>query len=105
MFVFNDLPRLKDLDIQKVLREVDYMELASALKYAKPETSEAVFKNMSIRAAHALKEDMNDFKHLTTKKNSLEAQRRIMNVIQRLADAGEIELPYYAADHDDEVYL
>ena len=105
VFVFNDLPRLKDLDIQKVLREVDYMELASALKYARPETSEAVFKNMSIRAAQALKEDMDDFKHLTTKKNSLEAQRRIMNVIQRLADAGEIELPYYAADHDDEVYL
>lgn len=104
VFVFNDLPRLGDWNIQKVLREVDYMELASALNFAKAETAEAVFKNMSIRVAQALKEGMDDLKHLTTKKNSLEAQRRIMNIIQRLADADEIELPYYANEYDEDGY-
>lgn len=104
VFTFNDLPRLDSFAIQKVLREVDSMELATALKFAKAETAEVVFKNMSIRAAQALKEDMDDFKHLTTKKNSLEAQRKIMNIIQRLADAGEIELPYYANEYDEDGY-
>lgn len=104
VFTFNDLPRLDSFAIQKVLREVDSMELATALNFAKAETAEAVFKNMSIRAAQAVKEDMDDFKHLTTKKNSLEAQRKIMNIIQRLADAGEIELPYYANEYDEDGY-
>jgi len=104
VFTFNDLPRLDSFAIQKVLREVDSMELATALNFAKAETAEVVFKNMSIRGVQALKEDMDDFKHLTTKKNSLEAQRKIMNIIQRLADAGEIELPYYANEYDEDGY-
>ncbi len=89
MFVFEDIVMLDDGSIQKVLREVDTKELALALKGVGEEVQNRIFKNMSDRAAQMLKEDM-EFMGPVRLRNVEEAQQRIVGVIRRLEEAGEI---------------
>ena len=58
MFVFEDLLSLDDRSVQLVLRNVDSRDLALALKGASEELREKIFRNMSQRAAEALREDI-----------------------------------------------
>lgn len=89
MFVFEDIVLLSDKDIQKVLREVDSTELAKALKGVNSEVQDKIFRNMSKRAAAVLKEDM-DFMGPVRLKDVEEAQQKIVSIIRRLEDSGEI---------------
>ncbi len=89
MFVFEDIVLLDDAAIQKVLREVDTKELALALKGVGEEVQNRIFKNLSERAGTMLKEDM-EFMGPVRLRNVEEAQQRIVNVIRKLEDAGEI---------------
>lgn len=89
MFVFEDIVLLDDGSIQKVLREVDTKELALALKGVGEEVQNRIFKNMSERAATMLKEDM-EFMGPVRLRNVEEAQQRIVGIIRRLEEAGEI---------------
>lgn len=89
MFVFEDIIGLDDRSVQQVLREVDMKDLALALKGASEEVKGKIYKNMSSRAAQILKEDM-DFMGPVRLRNVEEAQQRIVNVIRRLEEAGEI---------------
>jgi flagellar motor switch protein FliG len=89
MFVFEDIIMLDDASIQKVLREVDTKELALALKGVGEEVQTRIFKNMSERASTMLKEDM-EFMGPVRLRNVEEAQQRIVGVIRRLEEAGEI---------------
>lgn len=89
MFVFEDITMLDDASIQKVLREVDTKELALALKGVGEEVQQRIFKNMSERASTMLKEDM-EFMGPVRLRNVEEAQQRIVGVIRRLEEAGEI---------------
>ncbi len=89
MFVFEDIILLDDSSIQKVLREVDGKELALALKGVGEEVQNRIFKNMSERAATMLKEDM-EFMGPVRLRNVEEAQQRIVGVIRKLEEAGEI---------------
>ena len=89
MFVFEDILSLDDKSIQRVLRDVDNNELAIALKGSNEEVQSAIFKNMSTRLAQMIKEDM-DFMGPVRMKDVEEAQQKIVNVIRKLEDSGEI---------------
>ncbi|HEX7010490.1 MAG TPA: flagellar motor switch protein FliG [Phycisphaeraceae bacterium] len=89
MFVFEDILLVNDKGIQAVLKEVDNDELALALKTASPELKEKIFKNMSDRAAKLIQEDM-EYMGPVRVSDVEAAQQRIVDVVRRLEDAGEI---------------
>ncbi len=89
MFVFEDIVMLDDKAIQKVLREVDTAELSKALKSVDSEVQDKIFRNMSKRAASLLKEDM-EFMGPTRRKDVEESQQKIVAVIRKLEEAGEV---------------
>ncbi|MDD6734030.1 MAG: flagellar motor switch protein FliG [Lachnospiraceae bacterium] len=89
MFVFEDILLLDDRAIQRVLRDVDNNDLAIALKGSNEEVQNAIFNNMSKRLAVMIKEDM-DFMGPVRMKDVEEAQQKIVNIIRKLEDSGEI---------------
>ena len=89
MFVFEDILLLDDRSIQRVLRDVDNNDLAMACKNANEQVQNAIFKNLSSRLAVMIKEDM-EFMGPVRMKDVEEAQQKIVNIIRRLEDSGEI---------------
>lgn len=89
MFVFEDIVLLDDRAIQKTMRELDNQDLAKALKAVDSEVQEKIFRNMSKRAASLLREDM-EFMGPIRLKDVEEAQQKIVNIIRKLEDEGEI---------------
>ena len=89
MFVFEDILTLDGRSIQRVLREVDNNELAIALKSAGEEVQNVIFENLSKRLASMIKEDM-DFMGPVRLKDVEEAQQKIVSIIRKLEDSGEI---------------
>ncbi len=89
MFLFEDIVVLDDRSIQQVLREVDTKELAIALKGTADGVQEKIYGNMSERAAAIIKEDL-EFMGPVRVKTVEEAQQKIVAVIRRLEDAGQI---------------
>ena len=91
MFTFDDVVKLDDRAVQAVLREVANDALVIALKGASPEIRDKVLKNMSQRAAEALREDLES--RGPVRVSDVEAQQKeILKVVRRLADAGEIAI-------------
>ena len=89
MFLFEDIVVLDDRSIQQVLREVDTKELSIALKGVSPEVQDAIFRNMSERAATNIKEEL-EFMGPVRVKQVEEAQQKVVAVIRRLEEAGTI---------------
>ena len=89
MFVFEDILTLDNRAIQTVLKEVDNNELAIALKSTNEEVQEVIFNNLSSRLATMIKEDM-EFMGPVRLKDVEDAQQKIVNIIRKLEDAGEI---------------
>jgi flagellar motor switch protein FliG len=89
LFVFEDIIRLDDRSLQRVLREVEMKELGLALKGATEELRSKFFRNMSKRAAEMLQEDM-DYMGPVRVKDVEEAQQKVVNVVRALEEAGEI---------------
>lgn len=89
MFVFEDIVMIDDRSIQRILREVESQDLALALKGASKEVSEKIFTNMSTRASDMLREDI-EFMGPVRLRDVEEAQQRIVNIIRRLEETGEI---------------
>ncbi len=89
MFVFEDIILLDDRAIQQVLKSVESKDLSLALKGSSEDVSEKIFKNMSKRAADMLREDM-EFAGPVRVKDVQEAQQKIVNVIRKLEETGEI---------------
>jgi flagellar motor switch protein FliG len=89
MFVFEDIVILDDRAIQRVIREVENDDLRLALKVASDEVKDVVFKNMSQRMSETFKEEM-EFMGPVRLRDVEEAQTRIVAVIRRLEDVGEI---------------
>ncbi len=91
MFVFDNLIDVDDRGIQTLLREVASEQLLLALRGADEALKEKIFKNMSKRAAEMLKDDLEAA--APAKLSDVEgAQKEILQVARRLADAGEIML-------------
>jgi flagellar motor switch protein FliG len=89
MFVFEDITKLGNQAIQRVLREIDNRDLAVALKGATKEVSKVIFDNISKRLQEMIKEDI-EFMGPVRVRDVEEAQQKIVNVIRKLDDAGEI---------------
>lgn len=89
MFVFEDILSLDDRSIQRVLREVDNNDLGIALKGSGEDVQNVIFNNLSKRLAAMIKEDM-DYMGPVRLKDVEEAQQKIVNIIRKLEDAGEI---------------
>lgn len=101
MFVFEDIVLLDDRSIQKVLRMVDSSDLAKALKHTDPEVQEKIFRNLSKRAAQMLKEDM-EYMGPVRLRDVEEAQQKIVNIIRKLEEQGEIII---ARSPEDEIIV
>ena len=89
MFVFEDILLLDDRAIQRVLRDVDNADLGVALMAANEEVQNVIFKNLSKRLAAMIKEDM-EFMGPVRMKDVEEAQQKVVSVIRKLEDSGEI---------------
>ena len=89
MLVFEDILLLDDRAIQRVLRDVPTDDLALALKSTNEQVQNAIFNNMSKRLAVMIKEDM-EFMGPVRMKDVEEAQQKIVNIIRKLEDTGEI---------------
>jgi flagellar motor switch protein FliG len=89
MFVFEDIVRLDDKSIQRLLRDIDSKDLGLALKGANDDIRSIFFKNMSEKAAKLLKDDIEMMGPVLMKDVS-EVQTKIVGVVRSLEQAGEI---------------
>ena len=89
MFVFEDIVMLDDRSLQMVLREIDQKDLALALKASSGEVGEKIYKNMSKRASEMLREEI-EYMGPVRIRDVEESQQKIVNVIRRLEESGEI---------------
>ena len=101
MFVFEDLLKLDDKSIQKLLKEVDNTQWATALKGSSEEIRQKVMGNLSQRAVESLKEDM-EYLGPVRISDVEEMQQLIVDAVRRLEDAGEIEV---SAGGETEEYI
>lgn len=89
MFVFEDIVTLDDISIQLFIRDVDQKDLAVALKAANRDVSEIILKNMSSRMQESIQTEIEYLKNVRMSDVN-RAQQRIVAVIRRLEEAGEI---------------
>jgi len=89
MFVFEDILLVNDKGIQSVLKEIENDVLSLALKTASEELKQKIFKNMSERAAQLIAEDM-QYMGPVRVSDVEQAQQKIVDVVRRLEDSGEI---------------
>lgn len=97
MFVFDNLMDIDDHGIQLLLREVQSESLIIALKGAQEGLRDKILKNMSKRAAEALKEDLESKGPVRVSEVEAE-QKEILKVLRQLADDGQIVLGGGAED-------
>lgn len=89
MFVFEDINKLGDKDIQAILKNVETSQWAMALKGVSPELREKILGNMSQRASAMLSEEMEFLGQVRL--SEVEAiQTQIVDVVRRLEETGEI---------------
>jgi flagellar motor switch protein FliG len=91
MFVFEDLAAIDDRGVQAMLREIASESLLIALKGSSDGMKEKIFKNMSKRAAEMLRDDL-EAKGPVKLADVEKAQKEILAIARKLADAGEIAL-------------
>lgn len=89
MFIFDDIVNLDDASIQRVVRDLDNNDIAMALKGSSDEVKTKIFRNISKRAGEILQENM-EFMGPVRLREVEEAQQRIVAVIRRLDESGEI---------------
>jgi len=97
MFVFGDLILLDDRSIQRLLRELDTKDLALALKGANEDVKVAIFRNMSERASDMLQDDMDALGPVRLR-DVEETQQKVVNIIRRLEESGEIVISHGGED-------
>ena len=89
MFVFEDIVNLDNRSIQRVVRDVENTDLQLALKVASEDVKDAIFRNMSKRMVETFKEEM-EYMGPVRLRDVEEAQTKIVAIIRRLEEAGEI---------------
>ncbi|MHA6258706.1 flagellar motor switch protein FliG [Sporosarcina sp. CAU 1771] len=89
MFVFEDIVTLDNRSIQRVIRDCENEDLILSLKVSSEEVQEILYKNMSQRMAESFKEEI-EIMGPVRLRDVEEAQSRIVTIIRRLEDAGEI---------------
>ena len=99
MFVFEDIRLVSDKGIQSVLKEVDNDTLALALKTATADLKAKIFKNMSERAGKLIQEDM-QYMGPVRVSDVEAAQQKVVDVVRRLEDAGDIVIEGRGGDKE-----
>ena len=99
MFVFEDIVKLTDVDLQKTLKEIDNDVLTMALKGASEEIAEKIFANISKRLHDMIVENM-EYMGPVRVRDVEQAQQTIVNAIRKLEDAGEIEIARGGAEEE-----
>ncbi|MFQ5538640.1 MAG: flagellar motor switch protein FliG [Gemmatimonadota bacterium] len=89
MFVFEDIVKLDDAGITRLLRDVETKELAMALKLASEELTDRILNSMSSRARDALQEEM-EFLGPVRVSDVETAQANVVKMARALEEAGEI---------------
>ncbi len=89
MFVFEDIVNLTDIEIQTFIRECDTKDITIALKATNEGVTQKIFKNMSQRQRDTIMQDM-QYLHNLRMRDVEAAQQRIVDVIRRLEESGEI---------------
>lgn len=89
MFVFEDLDMVDDRGFQKLLRKIETVELATALKAASDEIKNKVFRNMSGRAGDMLQEEIDNLGPVRMK-DVTDAQQKITMIVQDMEAKGEV---------------
>src|SRR6478672_4229043 len=100
MFVFDDLSKLSDKDIQTVLKNVETPQWAMALKGASADLKQRILGNMSQRAAAMLNEEM-EYLSAVRLSEVEQVQQQIVDIVRRLEDAGEITV--HSADESEQM--
>lgn len=98
MFTFDDLAKLDDRSIQRILRDVNKQDLGLALKGAPEKISEVIYRNLSERARESLIEEV-ELLGPQLAKNVYGAQRRIVDIVRSLEEAEEIVISGAGADY------
>ena len=101
MFVFEDIAYLDPLSVQRFLREIDSKDLSVALKVANRDVTATIFSNMSNRMRESIQSEM-EYLHNIRMSDVEEAQQRIVAVIRRLEEEGEIVI---SKDGKDEIIV
>lgn len=91
MFTFDNINELDDRSVQLLLREVQSETLIIALKGTSQDLKDKIFKNMSTRAAEALKEDLEAKGPVRLSEVEAE-QKEILKIVRKLVDEGQIVL-------------
>lgn len=89
MFVFEDIVTMDAMTIQRFLREVDSKDLVLAIKGSNKEVADILFSNMSTKMGETLKSEL-EYTHNVRLRDVEEAQQRIVSVIRRLEEEGEL---------------
>ena len=98
IFTFDDLPEIEDRDFQTLLREVANEMLVPALKAADEKVRAKFFKNMSQRAGEMLRDDL-ESRGPIKMSDAEAAQKEILNIARKLAEAGTISLAANSGDY------
>ena len=91
MFIFEDIGKFNDKEIQTLLKNVESSQWSLALKGASPDLKEKIFGNMSQRAGEMLKEEM-EFSGAVKLSVVEGKQQEIVDIVRRLEDTGELEI-------------
>jgi flagellar motor switch protein FliG len=104
MFTFDDIIYVEDSGIQKALREIESADLALALKGSNDEVSGKVLGNMSERAKEMILEEI-EFMGPVRLRNVEEAQQKIVAIVRRLEESGELIIEGRGGGGDDEIVV
>ena len=89
MFVFEDILGLDETSIQRFIRDVDSKDLATAIKGSNPEVTAVLYANMPQRMQETIQSDI-EYMHNVRMRDVEEAQQRIVAIIRRLEEEGEL---------------
>ena len=99
LFLFEDIKNVDDRSLQLILREVNPQDLAMSLKGVSTELHEKVLRNLSNRAAEMLEEEL-ELMGRVRRSGVEEAQGKIVAIIRRLDEKGDIEISAGGGEDD-----
>tara|TARA_B110000438_G_C15749222_1_gene622139 strand:+ start:450 stop:875 length:426 start_codon:yes stop_codon:yes gene_type:complete len=99
MFVFDDIAKLMDREIQTLMRDVDQKDLVVALKSASEELKDKVLGNMSERVRAFITDEM-EFQGPMRLSEFEEVQLRVVQQVRQLEEQGQITI--MRGDTDDQ---
>ena len=89
MFVFEDVVTLDSRSIQRIIRDCENEDLILSLKVSSEDVQKVLYDNMSERMAESFQEEI-EIMGPVRLRDVEEAQSRIVAIIRRLEDSGEI---------------